>query len=147
MAIGSLSGIDSLTSLISMQSSVRSAGSVRSAQNELQTQASVYQPSNAYAGDPEKANALTAKAQNLNGTIGKITSDVQTSIQDSTQKAADSQSSGAPSTDSTDDTDETATGSVQQGLTYDAAGNLVPAQSLNGSGSDSAQTAVLNRLV
>ena len=109
MAISGISGLDSLSSLISMQSTLKSAGAVKSAQNELHSEASVYKPSIGFAGDAQKANAITAKADSLNGSIGKITAQVQDGIQ-KTNDAASSQSSkqsdDAASSDKTTDPPE-----------------------------------------
>lgn len=142
-----------MTSLLSMQSSLKSVNAVQSAQNELETQAEIYKPdSNAgIAGDPEKANALTARAQSLNSKIGQIASGVQTTIQETTEKSstADSQNSKADTVQ-----DSSTTGSknskdsaqdVSSQPIYDSNGKLVAGNAIAGTGNIASDS--LNQLV
>lgn len=155
MSIGGLSCISSMTSLISAQSSMKSVSSVRSAQTQLETEAEIYEPDSAvgFAGDPEKADALTKKAQDLDSNIGKACSDVQTDIQDSAQASSstetqstdtdDSQTSQAVEDNSSDNSSE----NVPASQIYDSQGKLISADLVNKQGRDQANAPLhLNRL-
>lgn len=88
-----IASINSLTSLVSMRSSVSHASTIKSSQNELEEEANIYRPSVAYKGDLKTANALTSKAENLNGSIGQIITGVRNDLKnaaDSTGKASSS---------------------------------------------------------
>lgn len=138
MSLSGLSCISSMTSLISAQSSMKSVSSVRSVQTQLKTEAEIYEPSFAFAGDPEKADALTKKAQNLDKGIGQACSDVQTDIQGSAQGSSptetqsavtdNSQTSSAVEDNSTDSSSEN----------YDSQGKLVSAHLVDEQGPDQA---------
>jgi outer membrane murein-binding lipoprotein Lpp len=124
-----------MTSLISMQSSLRSTGTLRSTQTELKTEAEIYEPSMAFAGDPEKANSLTAQAQNLNSSIGKIASDVQTTIQDTRKESASENSKDETVSDSKESETNSAEDSVQDVSTasiYNSSGKLASDVSVAG---------------
>jgi hypothetical protein len=128
-----INGFSNMTSLISMQSSLQSINAVQTAQNELETQAEIYKPDSSvgFAGDPEKADALTSRAQNLNSKIGQITSNVQTTIQETTEKSssADSQNSKTDTVQDSSTTDpqssQDSTQEVSAQPTYDSSGKLV----------------------
>ncbi len=92
-----LSSINALTSLVSMRSAVGRAGTIKSAQNELEEEANIYRPSVAYQGDPKTADALTSKAENLNGSIGQIVTNVQNDLKNTADSTGRTSSSTADS--------------------------------------------------
>lgn len=154
MSISGLSCMSSMTSLISAQSSMKSVSSVRSVQTQLETEAEIYEPGFMFAGDPEKADALTKKAQDLNSNIGQACSDVQTDIQDSAQASSstetqsantdDSQTSSTVEDNSTDHSSE----NVLASPIYDSQGKLVSSDLVNKQGRDQANSPRhLNRIV
>ena len=142
-----------MTSLISMRSSLKSVNAVQSAQNELETQAEIYKPDSSagFAGDPEKADALTSRAQNLNSKIGNITSSVQTTIQETTKKSssADSQNSKTDTVKDSSTTDpnssQDSTQDVSAQPTYDSNGKLVSGNATAGATNVASDS--LNQLV
>ncbi len=135
MSISGFSGINSMTSLISMQSSLRCTGTLQSTQTELKTEAEIYEPSMAFAGDPKKAKSLTTQAQNLNGSIGKIASDVQTTIQDTRKESASENSKDETVSDSSESETGSTEDSVQGASTasiYNSSGKLASDVSVTG---------------
>lgn len=75
--------LNSITaSLISMQNSLKSASSLTSAKNELKTEATIYAPSYAFKGDPQKEAALNDRANNIDKKTNNIFDDVQKKITD-----------------------------------------------------------------
>lgn len=110
-----IASISSLTSLVSMRSSVSHASTIKSSQNELEEEANIYRPSVAYKGDLKTANALTSKAENLNGSIGQIITGIQNNLRntaDSTGKASSSPTDSK--TDAADNAPNAATDSQTQ---------------------------------
>lgn len=75
--------LNSITaSLISMQNSLKSASSLTSAKNVLKTEATIYAPSYAFKGDPQKEAALNDRANNIDKKINNIFDDVKKKITD-----------------------------------------------------------------
>ncbi len=146
MSVCGLSCISSMTSLFSAQSSLKSVNSVRSVQTQLETEAEIYKPDMAigFAGDPKKADALTSKAQNLNGSVGRICSKVRTSVQDAAQKVSSAKPQNAEADDqgdslkTEDNNPSKSAESTPAGLIYDSGGKVNPVESVQKSMSDQA---------
>lgn len=138
MSVCGLSCIRSMTSLLSAQSSLKSVNSVRSVQTQLETEAEIYKPDMAigFAGDPEKADALTKRAQNLNGNVDRICFKVQTGVQGAAQDAASAKPQSKEADDQGDslkmgnDKSSESAQSAPAGLIYDSGGKAMPIESV-----------------